>query len=586
MEKKKILLGCGSTLEVLDTGAEAVLWINDYYMNRAKELCLYKEDVEQHVIPKFWQTQEEFCSAKDYSIKIYKTVIPELARQLDEMHCTRFGVKGWNVILGYWLSLYIEGFYDKYVRIKYALANYSDLNMKDREVWYIPKGNDLPNNEILQAQQYQDVYNFLYLNNVNLNVEEERCETLPYVLPELKKAIEKNGIQHEIAELIKRIVCRKDVTLYLCTHYLALSKTTLELLSRGRISRLEMPDKFFPENQVSTSVRKNLTREVEYGDEFTNLVYDCLWKHIPMQFVEDFQDYYEAYKELGLKIPAKIVDSNKIYYDSVFKIFVADAISQGGKLEIIQHGGSYCIEKYVIWQEFDFAHKFYTWGNGFSENNKGNLYAMPVPKTLSVKRKKNARNILFIGYVNYPYVARFLQLYTMKMEELFKQEEVFFRSLGQNIRTLLCVRCYREDPWWERKKVLAQMFPWMQFDYNEKFYTSMTEAKLVVTNVISTTCIEALSCNIPTIIFCNDDFFIPDRNAAEILNELRRVQVVFNNAQDAADFINKNEQRIESWWNEKERKEVVNRFRKMYASHDCFAKLKWIREILKESKTI
>ena len=61
---------------------------------------------------------------------------------------------------------------------------------------------------------------------------------------------------------------------------------------------------------------------------------------------------------------------------------------------------------------------------------------------------------------------------------------------------------------------------------------------------------------------------------------------MFNNAQDAADFINKNEQRIESWWNEKERKEVVNRFRKMYASHDCFAKLKWIREILKESKTI
>lgn len=586
MEKKKILLGCGSALELLDMDAEAVLWINDYYKNKAEKLHLYKEDVEQYVIPRFWQTQEEFCRAKDYSIKVYKTVITELARLLDEMHGTRFGDKGWNVILGSWLSLYIEGFYDKYTRMKYALANYLDVYMQERDVWYIPKEKDLPNNETLQAQQYQDVYNFLYYNNANFNVAEERCEILPYVLPKPKGNSEKHGIQHEIAAIIKRVVCRKDVTLYLSTPYLALSRTTLELLSRGRISRLEMPDKLIPENVISIDMRKNITRKVEYGDEFIDLIYDCLWKHIPMQFVEDFQDYYEAYKELGLKIQVKIVDSNKIYYDPLFKIFVADAISHGGKLEIIQHGGSYCIEKYVIWQEFDIAHKFYTWGNGFSENNRGNLFAMPVPKTLSVKKKKNAKNILFIGYVNYPYVARFLQLYTMKMEELFKQEEAFFQSLGQNSRDLLCVRCYHDDPWWERKKILAQMFPWMQFDHNQNFYTSMTEAKLVVTNVISTTCIEAISCNIPTIIFCNDDFFIPDQNAVEIMNELRRVQVVFGNAQDAADFINKNEQRIDSWWNERERKDVVNRFRKMYASHDCLSKLKWIKEMIKESKTI
>lgn len=586
MEKKKILLGCGSALEVLDTDVEAILWINDYYRNKAKDLCLYKEDVEQYVMPKFWQTQEEFCSAKDYSIKIYKTVMTELARQLDEMHCTCFGDKGWSVILGYWLSLYIEGFYDKYVRIKYAFASYPGLYMKNMDTWYIPKGNDLPNNEILQAQQYQDVYNFLYLNNINFNIGEERYEILPYILSEPMQDSEKNGIRHEIVGIIKKIVCRKDVRLYLCTQYLMISRTTLELLSRGRINRLEMSNELIPKNIISIDARKNITREIEYGDVFINLIYDCLWKHIPMQFVEDFQDYYGLYKEFELKIPVKIVDSNRIYYDPVFKIFAADAISHGGKLEIIQHGGSYCLEKYVIWQEFDIAHKFYTWGDGFSEKNRGNFCAMPTPKTLSVKKKKNAKNILYIGYVNCPYVVRFLQLYTMKMDELYKQEEVFFESLGQNSRMLLSVRCYHEDPWWERKKVLTSMFPWMQFDHNQNFYTSMTKAKLVVTNVISTTCIEAISCNIPTIIFCNDDFFIPDQNAVEILNELRKVKVVLDSAQDAADFINQNEQRIESWWNEKERKDVVNRFRKMYASHDCFAKWKWIKEMLKESKTI
>lgn len=586
MEKEKILLGCSSALELLDMDAEAVLWINDYYKNKAEELRLYKEDVEQYVIPKFWQTQEEFCKAKDYSIKVYKTVITELARQLDEMHGTRFGDKGWNVILGYWLPFYIEGFYDKYTRIKYAFANYPELYMKERDAWYIPKGNDLPDNEVLQVQQYQDVYNFLYYNNANLNVAEERCEILPYVLPKPKGNSEKHGLQHEIAAIIKRIVCRKDVTLYLCTSYLALSRTTLELLSRGRISRLEMPDELIPENTISIDMRKNLTRKAEYGDEFINLIYNCLWKHIPMQFVEDFQDYYEAYKELGLKIPVKIVDSVNVCNDILFKIFVVDTIRQGGKFEIIQHGGNYCLDKCIARWEFDITHKFYTWGNGFCANNRGNICAMPVPKTLSVKKKKNAKKILFIGYIDYPYVARFLQFFDVKMEELFKREEIFFQSLGENSRDLLRVRCYPKDPWWEREKVLAQIFPWMRFDHNQNFYTSMTEAKLVVTDVISTTCVEAISCNIPTIIFCNDDFFIPDQNAVEILNELRRVQVLFDNVWEAADFINKNEQHINLWWNEKERKDVVNRFRKMYASHDCFSKWKWVKEMIKESKTI
>ena len=499
------------------------------------------------------------------------------------MHCTRFGDRGWNVILGYWMLPYIEGFYDKYARVKYATVNYPELYMKERDPWYIPKGNDLPDSEILQAQQYQDVCSFLYYDNANF-IQEERCEILPYVLHGSKINSEKYGMQHACVGILKKIVCRKKVTLYLNTQYLALSRTMLELLSRGRISRLEMPDKLIPENTLSIDIRKSLKREVEYEDEFANLIYDCLWKHIPMQFVEDFQFYYDLYKELELEIPVKIVDSVNVCNDILFKIFVADAISQGGKLEIVQHGGNYCLDKCIAWWEFDIAHKFYTWGSGFSENNRGNLYAMPVPKTLSIKRKKKCKKILFIGYIDYPYVARFMQFFDVKIEELFKQEEVFFQSLRENSRDLLCVRCYPMDPWWERKKVLAQLFPWMQFDHNQKFYDSMTEAKLVVTDVISTTCIEAISCNIPTIIFSNDDFFIPDQNAVDILNELRRVQVVFDRVEDAAEFINKNEQRIDSWWNEKERKDVVNRFRKMYASHDCFSKLKWVKEMIKESK--
>lgn len=585
MIKERVCLGCNCIAECLDQEAEAVLWINDYYKKKAEEVQLYKENVVQYVMPKFWQTQEEFCRAKEYSVKIYKIVISNLARQMDKMHYTNFGERGWNIIVGAWLRVYIDGFYDKFIRIKYAAEYYPNLFVKKNNIWYIPKENYLSNSEILQLQLYNDVYDFVYSSDIMPNVEEEQYEVMQDMSNETEKEEERFGIRQKVVKAIKRLICRRDVTLYFNTSYLALSRTTLEILSRGRIRRFVLPDMKIPSNEISINKRKMLKRDVDYGDEFINLIYDCLWRHIPMQYVEDFEDYNKAYEKLDLKVNAKIVDSNNIYNSFLFKIFTADAVKHGGKLEMIQHGGNYCIEKYIGLWEFDIADKYYTWGNGYIKENKGNMYMMPLPKTLICKKKKG-KNVLFIGYAYLPYVAIFRNLYTMKIEELYEEEDCFFQELHQRCNSILRVRCYPVDPWWERKESLMRKFPWMQFDENPDYYTSMSTARLVVTHIISTTCMESINCNIPTIIFCSEDFFIPDENAVEILNELRRVKVLFDNPRDAASFINNQLESIDRWWNEPVRKAVVSRFRKMYASRGSFPKLKWIREMLKESNAV
>ena len=67
MVKERVCLGCNCIAECLDQEAKAVLWINDYYKRKAKKLQLYPENVSQYVMPGFWQTQEGFCRAKEYS---------------------------------------------------------------------------------------------------------------------------------------------------------------------------------------------------------------------------------------------------------------------------------------------------------------------------------------------------------------------------------------------------------------------------------------------------------------------------------------------------------------------------------------
>lgn len=583
--ERKISLGCNCITECLDQNAGAVLWINDYYRKKAEVLQLYKENVEQFVMPKLWQTPEAFCRAKEYSVKVYKTVISNLSRQMDRMHQSRFGERGWNIILGDWLRVYIDGLYDKYTRMKYAAEYYPDLFLKKSNIWYIPRGRYLSDSEILQLQLYNDVYDIIYLGNTIVNSKNEQYEVMEDIPMEPEKNEESHGFRKQSVKAIKRLVYRKDVTLYLNVPYLNLSRTTLELLSRGRIRRLVFPHMNIPSNGISMDKRKMLKRDMDYGDEFINLVYDCFWRHLPMECVEDFQDYYRVYKRSDLKAKTKIVDSNTVYGSFLFKIFAADSINHGGKLEIVQHGGNYCVEKYIGLWEFEIADKYYTWGNGFIAKNRGNMFAMPTPKTLSVRKRKR-QNILFVGYAILPYVAIFRNFYSMKMEELYEAEDFFFQELLQKSRKALKVRCYPVDPWWGRKESLREKFTWMQFDDNLSYYTSMSEAQLVVTSIISTTCMESINCNIPTIIFCSEDFFVPDENAVEILNELRRVKVLLDNPKDAADLINNNLEFIDAWWNVSERKAAVGRFRKMYASRGRFPKLKWIREMMKESEGI
>lgn len=589
-DEKKICLGCNCMPEYLDMDAKAVLWINEYYRDKAKGMCLYDKEVEHYVMPKFWQTAEEFCGAKDYCLKVYKTIIAELTAQLEIIHHTHFSERGWNVILQNWLEGYIESFYDKYKRGRFAVEYYPALYVKDRDIWYIPRGNDLQNSEVLQIQQYYDIYQFLYHGNAVVDTDRKKWDILESEIQETEQTCptDKN-IKYTASNILKKMIYKNDGVLLLDKRiYLNMSKTILELLSGGRIRRLELPDGAAPQNIVSINMRKQLKRDIDYGDEFINLIYDCVWKHIPMQFMEDFQYYYEISQKLDVKMPVEIVDSTACYNDIVFKFFVAEALKQGSKLAIIQHGGNHGLEKYIRSGELEVADKYYTWGNDFVKNNRGNMCAMPLPKTLRIKRGKRGKRggVLFVGYMYRPFVSCFWHLWSVKMEELYREEDIFFQGLRQECQKELTVRCDPNDSWWERKTRLAQKFPWMRFDSNRSYYKSMAETRLVVTNLISTTYIEAINCDIPTLIFCSEKFFVPDENAVGMLNELRRVKVFLDNPYDAADFVNQHLDSIDSWWKEPERKAVVDRFREMYGSRGKFPKWKWIREMLKESKAV
>jgi len=81
----------------------------------------------------------------------------------------------------------------------------------------------------------------------------------------------------------------------------------------------------------------------------------------------------------------------------------------------------------------------------------------------------------------------------------------------------------------------------------------------------STGYLESLFLNLPTILIFSKSFCVTRNTAKEDFNELKKVNILFDNPINAANFINKNYNNLEEWWFDPELQKIREKFCKKYA---------------------
>ena len=79
------------------------------------------------IVPSPWRPAYRVKEAAVYCSTIYKIVLPQISSRLNALHNVSHPVEYWNVLLGYWLSHFIQMVYDKYIRIENVLNHYPDF---------------------------------------------------------------------------------------------------------------------------------------------------------------------------------------------------------------------------------------------------------------------------------------------------------------------------------------------------------------------------------------------------------------------------------------------------------------------------
>ena len=87
-----------------------------------------------------------------------------------------------------------------------------------------------------------------------------------------------------------------------------------------------------------------------------------------------------------------------------------------------------------------------------------------------------------------------------------------------------------------------------------------------------------MSLNLPTLLIFNKKFCDIRKNAKKDFNDLKKVNILFNNPINAANFINKNYNNLEEWWSNPE----LQRIRKFF----CYKYVRKTKDPFKNFKKI
>ena len=146
---------------------------------------------------------------------------------------------------------------------------------------------------------------------------------------------------------------------------------------------------------------------------------------------------------------------------------------------------------------------------------------------------------------------------------------IFLSKVNKKILKLSTVKSHTTDLDLFTTNDIRSKFPNLKVNDFRKLKTRVFEDsvnfKLVVETMNSTGFLELLNLNIPVILFAPKIFFSAKKEYLKFYKLLENVGIIFFNATKAANFINKNYDNLDKWWNSKK----LQNNRKIFCENMC-----------------
>lgn len=550
------------------------------------------EPLNGEMLKGIWKDKKRFIEAYLYLQDFYERLLQQMASLLNELHGEQYSIRYWRIIIGPWLFHYIDVIYDRYLSIQNAISKYESFDtIILAEDSFITPRSTLESHLLSQDDPYNlQIYSRILSTEKNnfrqksLNIVKRKAQLT------LKKNLWSTVKSRLITTCLRRIaLVDTDKSVYLVGPFFSKNLIIkIFLKSKGKVKPIFLTDEEIPVATSNKNMRNYFEKIPLNNNEFEKLIVQLLPYDIPYAFLED----YKMMKKESLNYPSKpraIMSWASWYFDEKFKLWAAAAAESGSSLYGVQHGGNYGIDQYMqaLDHEVAITDKFYSWGWNYNELND-HIVSMTASKVIGkkkFKRKKKNNHILFAGTASPRYLYRLQYPTNNHMEKYCEDQIRFFKSVDRSYQKCISYRTFIQDYGLDIVKRIQNACPDLVMeDWDIPFQDSLMNCKLFVCDHLSSVHAEALSLNIPAILFWDPESYIHRTEARRYLDNLHAVEILHYSPESAAKMVNEVYDNVDDWWNKQERQSARLEFCDHFARNSPNAIEEWINEFKKISR--
>jgi putative transferase (TIGR04331 family) len=529
-------------------------------------------------------------------------MLPIIANQLNEIHNIKYPIRFWHILLGPWLTQFIGLMIDRIHLVKGASENNIKISKKKTKR-IIPK-DSYDSLKLAEIHNYNNQILSDIIYAIDGKVVSEKFDNFDYVreidqfLTDVSFSQEVN-IRKSILNYLSSIFSGSK-TIFVSTSSIPV-KMHLQLALRVKgfrtISPLREDSSKYTSN-INLQLRQSMSlADVNSLHKFKNKVkseiYQILTKlthlYIPVCYLEGFKKLQTSIVNYPNQ-PGVILMGTELWgrYES-FVHWAALCAINGTVINTMQHGGTNANEKSseFVFPEINPYNGYYTWGWKWYKYGVDVNKLIPMPSSFLMNKKphwitENKGSYLFVVTCIQPQVRRLSgsegDPYINK--NYMRDQLIFVNALSRSLQDQLKVRLYKDDLGQKYDLHWKKNFPHVRFDdISVNFNTALKGTDVYISDHLSTTWLEALNLNIPTVLFIDRSIYNFSPDAWKYFNLLEESGILHFSPLNAAKHLENVADKLEIWWNTEKTQKNLQTFLDVFGNNPTNGMQLWATEL-------
>lgn len=526
--------------------------------------------LDYEVLPYHWDDSKKLYMDYLYLNDLYEEILIEVSENLNKIHGVNHSVRYWRIIVGLWLLSFIFVLYDRYQSILTATEYTKVKNtliIRADKTRYIPQ--DFGVFSALATES--DEYNYYLYSRIIEYMDRMPFEYVDFVRQDILHIGNVPNVRNK-SFLFKKIVRRLFQHLPQCFNKIVLVETGLCVkdiiklqLSLSQIPNLAGTRRIIQQSKINLELRDRIHLQSS-DDKFKKLLIRMITEQIPTLYMEDYANMHGLSLRAYIKCPKVILNAVAFNANEPFKFWAAYNVDSDVKLLGCQHGGLYGSGLLTAPEDHQIkiCDTFYTWG--WKSDSYENTKPLAAAKLNTIKgkiRPKRGGRLLLVemAITRYSFIPEMLCTSSSGYLSYLNEQYRFVTALSKGNKKLLLIRLFMHDYQLSQKDRWINKFQEIECaDANESIIKQINMSSLFIGTYNATTYLGPFVANFPTVLFWNPEQWETRASAQSYFDLLRKVGVLHDTPEQAADKVNEISGDPISWWKQPDIQEAKDQF--------------------------